>query len=97
MNLCQIAPQGAKHGSSFTARYLPGNRSFIPPLVQTASRAGTKREGARQEGNPGFRAREKAFADRIEKARSKAGFPKTLRMSSGGGFRQQGPGLVNEL
>ena len=50
-----------------------------------------------QEGNPGFRAREKAFADRIEKARSKAGFPKTLRMSSGGGFRQQGPGLVNEL
>ena len=61
------------------------------------SPAGTKREGARQEGNPGFRAREKAFADRIEKARSKAGFPKTLRMSSGGGFRQQGPGLVNEL
>lgn len=37
------------------------------------------------------------FADRIEKARSKAGFPKTLRMSSGGGFRQQGPGLVIEL
>ena len=37
------------------------------------------------------------FADRIEKARSKAGFPKSLRMSSGGGLHQQVPWLVRQL
>ena len=45
----------------------PGRRKgwWLPgwwPAAQD-SPAGTKREGARQEGNPGFRARDKAFAD----------------------------------